>query len=88
MLATAERLMKEWNSPIYAFFDPTPIIETVNGRRAHAFKCMARGCKVQIHRFLNKKDACLTSNIRKHVKTCWGDKVLQTACEAKGLEGI
>jgi hypothetical protein len=25
MLATAERLMKEWNSPLYAFFDPCHI---------------------------------------------------------------
>ncbi|KAG1819090.1 uncharacterized protein BJ212DRAFT_1298359 [Suillus subaureus] len=88
MLATAEQLMKEWNSPIYAFFDPTPIIETVNGHCAHAFKCMGKGCKVWIRCFLDKKDACLMGNMQKHVRTCWGDEVLQTAYEAKNAEEV
>ncbi|KIK34542.1 hypothetical protein CY34DRAFT_26828 [Suillus luteus UH-Slu-Lm8-n1] len=71
------RMMREWNSPVYAFFDPTSIIETVNGRRAHAFKCMGKGCKIRIRR-----------NMRKHVGTCWGDEVLQTAYEAKNAEDV
>ncbi|KAG2094206.1 uncharacterized protein F5147DRAFT_747828 [Suillus discolor] len=83
-----ERLIKEWNSPIYTFFDPIPAIETINGRRAHAFKCMAKGCKVRICRFLDKKDAHLTSNMRKHIKSCWGEGVLEAACEAKNTEEV
>ncbi|KAG1783141.1 hypothetical protein EV702DRAFT_1191579 [Suillus placidus] len=83
-----KRLMKEWNSPIYAFFDPTPNIETVDDHHVHVFKCIAKGCKVQIRRFLDKKDAHSTSNMQKHVKTCWGNKVLQTAYEVKGLEEV
>ncbi|KAG0703364.1 hypothetical protein DFH29DRAFT_981939 [Suillus ampliporus] len=60
--------MKEWNSPIYTFFDPTPTIEIVNGCHAHAFKCMAKGCK--------------------HVRSCWGDDVLQACDEAKNAEEV
>ena len=88
LTSVTERLMKEWNSPIYAFFDPMPVIETINSRRAHAFKCMAKGCKVRIRRFLDKKDARSTGNLRKHVKSCWGDEVLQAADEAKNANEV
>ncbi|KAG0708068.1 hypothetical protein DFH29DRAFT_979429 [Suillus ampliporus] len=80
--------MKEWNSPIYAFFDPTPTIKIINGHRAHAFKCMAKGCKVRICRFLDKKDARSTGNMQKHVRSCWGDDVLQACDEAKNAEEV
>ncbi|KAG1782403.1 hypothetical protein EV702DRAFT_926687, partial [Suillus placidus] len=83
-----ERLMKEWNSLIYAFFDPTPAIEIIDGCRAHVFKCMAKGCKVRIRWFLDKKDARSTGNMRKHVKTCWGDEVLQACDDAKNTEEV
>ncbi|KAF8545952.1 hypothetical protein OG21DRAFT_1491739 [Imleria badia] len=33
------RLLKEWSSPIYAFFEPIPQIIEIDGRRAHDFKC-------------------------------------------------
>ncbi|KAF8119170.1 hypothetical protein EV363DRAFT_1463993 [Boletus edulis] len=65
------RMMKDWISPIYAFFDPVPVIEEVNGRHSHVFKCSARGCKVKIRRFLDKKDACSTGNMRRHANKCW-----------------
>ncbi|KAG2085759.1 uncharacterized protein F5147DRAFT_588833 [Suillus discolor] len=87
-LVTTEQLMKEWNSPIYAFFDPMPAIEIIDGRRAHGFKCMAKGCKVCICRFLDKKDARSTGNMQKHVKTCWGDEVLQACDDAKNAEEV
>lgn len=80
--------MKEWISPIYAFFDPTPAIESIDGRRAHSFKCMGKGCKVTIRRFLDKKDARSTGNMRKHVKSCWGDDVLQAADEARNADEV
>ncbi|KAF9232754.1 hypothetical protein BU15DRAFT_67187 [Melanogaster broomeanus] len=38
-------LMKEWTSPIYAFFDLMPWILMIDGWRVHEFKCSARGCK-------------------------------------------
>ncbi|KAG2038702.1 hypothetical protein BDR03DRAFT_933525 [Suillus americanus] len=37
--------MKDWTSPTYAFFDPTPTIETKGDQCAHSFKCMVKGCQ-------------------------------------------
>lgn len=74
--------MKDWNSPIYAFYGPMPTIVDVNGRCTHVFKCSAKGCKVNVHRFLDKKDTRSTGNMRKHVRICWGEEVLQAADEA------
>ncbi|KAG2053515.1 hypothetical protein BDR06DRAFT_982799 [Suillus hirtellus] len=80
--------MKEWNSSIYAFFDLTLAIEIIHGCHAHAFKCMAKVCKVQICQFLNKKDARSTGNMQKHVKSCWGDEVLQAYDDANNAEEV
>ncbi|KAG2114231.1 uncharacterized protein F5147DRAFT_743971 [Suillus discolor] len=41
--------MKDWNSPVYAFFNPTPEIIEIDGCRAHNFKCQARNCKTKKH---------------------------------------
>ena len=35
--STIEKVMKDWISPIYAFFEPVPEIEETNGRVAHTF---------------------------------------------------
>jgi len=75
--------MKDWNSPIYAFFHPTPNIEYVEGRRCHVFMCAAKGCKHCVRRFLDKGDAKSTSNMTKHVRSCWGEVALESACDAK-----
>lgn len=80
--------MKEWVSPVYAFFDPTPRITEVGGRRAHEFKCRAKGCKATIRRFLDKKDARSTGNMRKHVKSCWGEDTLNAADSAKDANEV
>ena len=77
-----ERLAKKWTSPIYAFFEPTPVIEYVNGRRSHVFKCAGQSCKKTVQRFLDKKDSTSTSNMRKHVETCWGEDALKAGMEA------
>ncbi|KAG0692625.1 hypothetical protein DFH29DRAFT_817323 [Suillus ampliporus] len=83
-----ERLMKEWTSPVYAFFDPTLRIIENDGWWAHEFKCSAQGCKTTIRRYLDKKDARSTGNMRKHVKSCWGDVVLQAADDAKDASEV
>ena len=75
--------MKDWSSPVYAFFDPKPQISIVDGRCVHGFKCSAWGCKVTVRRFLDTKDARSTGNMRKHVKSCWGAEALAIADEAK-----
>ncbi|KAG1725869.1 uncharacterized protein EDB91DRAFT_1239713 [Suillus paluster] len=80
--------MKEWISPIYTFFDPTPAIESIDSRRAHSFKCMAKGCKVGICHFLNKKDVRSMGNMQKHDKSCLGDDVLQAANEARNADKV
>ncbi|KAG1730211.1 hypothetical protein EDB19DRAFT_1897099 [Suillus lakei] len=80
--------MDEWVSPVYAFFDPTPHIVEIDGRRAHKFKCCAKACKASIHRFLDKKDARSTSNMHKHIKSCWGKEILSAADEAKDANKV
>ena len=82
--------MKEWNSPVYAFFNPKPQIVHINGRHAHDFKCAGSGCKVTVCRFLDTQDAQLTSNLRKHVKSCWrwGSEVLSAADCAKDANEV
>jgi hypothetical protein len=82
--------MNDWTSPVYAFFERKPCIVNINGRRAHDFKCSARGCKAKIRRYLDKKDARSTGNMRKHVKSCsgWGSNVLSAADDAKDANEV
>ncbi|KIK17960.1 hypothetical protein PISMIDRAFT_110376 [Pisolithus microcarpus 441] len=77
------RLMRDWTSPVYAFFNPQPVILEINGRWAHDFKCCAHSCKVKVHWYLDKKDAQSTGNMQKHVKKCWGVKALASADACK-----
>ncbi|KAG2337343.1 hypothetical protein BDR05DRAFT_978537 [Suillus weaverae] len=57
--------MKEWVSPVYAFFEPKPhIIE-------HDGHC----------------DAWSMGNMQKHVRSCWGDEILQAVDQAKDVVG-
>lgn len=77
--------MNEWNSHIYAFFDPIPAIEYVDGRRVHVFRCNAKACTCKgIHgrfvcRLLDSKDAKSMSNLRRHAKGCWGDDAVESS---------
>jgi hypothetical protein len=80
------RLSKDWISPIYAFFEPFPVIGHDNGRRYHEFKCVAKGCGKRIRRFLDTKDAKSTSNMRKHARNCWGEEVVKSADEARNCD--
>ncbi|KAG1841471.1 hypothetical protein C8R48DRAFT_563096, partial [Suillus tomentosus] len=83
-----ERLMTEWNSPVYAFFDPTLHIVEIADHRVHEFKCQARGCKVKVRWFLDKGDARSTGNMRKHVCLCWEDEVLKAADSANDANEV
>ncbi|KAG0695951.1 hypothetical protein DFH29DRAFT_813648, partial [Suillus ampliporus] len=83
-----EWLMKEWVSPVYAFFNLMPKIIEISGRRAHEFKCQVKSCKATVRCFLDKRDARLTSNMRKHVRSCWGEEVLQSADDAKDADEV
>ncbi len=61
------------------------------GRRYHTFKCAAKSCKGrsrEVRRFLDKKDAKSTSNLRKHAKKCWGEAVVENADDAEDAEEV
>ncbi|KAF8869378.1 hypothetical protein BD779DRAFT_1614497 [Infundibulicybe gibba] len=86
--AELERLTKDWNAPIYAFYYPILDIGYEKGCRYHKFRCGAKGCKKGVCRYLDKSDAKSTSNMRKHAKSCWGletdaNEVRDTAASLK-----
>jgi len=89
-----QRLRKEWTSPIYAFFKSSPAIRYVGTRRVHVFECLAENCKAKgknprfVNRYLDKTDARSTSNLRKHVKSCWGVDILAAADKNKDLDAV
>jgi stalled ribosome alternative rescue factor ArfA len=44
---------------------------------------MGKGCKQRVRRYLDKGDAKSTSNMAKHVKSCWGPEAYEAAQDAK-----
>lgn len=82
---TTERLQKDWNAPIYSFFQKKPIISIVNGRRCHEFICSAPIClrkgqnARRVRRYLDKQDAKSTGNLHKHAVVCWGEEAIKRA---------
>ena len=86
-----ERLMKQWNTSIYAFFKPIPIIDHIDGQRAHIFECNAKTCigkgknGRQVRHYLNTADATSTSNLRWHAKICWGQETVAAAGSANNV---
>jgi hypothetical protein len=72
-LPVLEKMSKMWTSPVYAFFEPTPTINYVNGRCAHVFKCTGHGCKFMARHFLDTGDRSSTGNMGRHIKNCWGE---------------
>ncbi|KAN0082815.1 hypothetical protein V8E55_008610 [Tylopilus felleus] len=73
--AELQQIMKEWNSPIYAFFSSMPDIEY----------CLGKGCVHKIRCFLDMGNKASTGNLRKHVRSCWGSDVMSTISDAKDL---
>lgn len=88
---TSEHLLKDWNSPIYMFFKPTPSIEYINSWRVHVFKCTAKGCKGHgnghyVHCYLDTSNVKSMSNPWKHAKICWTDDVVALADKTKDVK--
>ncbi|KAF8264316.1 hypothetical protein EI94DRAFT_1593729, partial [Lactarius quietus] len=89
-----ERLSKDWDAPINAFFKPMLIVEYIDQHKAHVFECAAHSCHGRsrfVRRYLDTVDAKPTSNSRRHAKLCWGEETVtmaddahdaKTACEA------
>jgi hypothetical protein len=84
-------MSKDWEAPIYAFFGPEPLVEHVEGRRCHAFQCLAKHCKQKsrsVRRYLDTSDAKSTGNLQKHAKKCWGTEIVATADKAKTAKEV
>ncbi|KAH6893863.1 hypothetical protein BKA70DRAFT_1077058, partial [Coprinopsis sp. MPI-PUGE-AT-0042] len=80
-----------FKAPIYAFFKPDPIVETIGGRECQVFKCAASHCNNQscdVRRYLDTKDANSTSNLRKHALKCWGEEAVTSACTAASAADV
>lgn len=84
------RLIEDWTSPIYAFFDPIPdITYNSEGRRAHEFRCSAGVCKGKgtnkriVRRYLDTLDRTSSSNLKRHAILCWGGETVAKALDAK-----
>ncbi|KAF9001213.1 hypothetical protein BDZ89DRAFT_968687, partial [Hymenopellis radicata] len=69
-----------WTSSIYVFYEEL-VVAIYNGRKAHMFKCRARGCTYSIPRYqdVKLKDRNLPSNLRTHSKSCWGESIVKEA---------
>jgi hypothetical protein len=79
----SERLKRKWTKVVYAFYDPDVKIKYNAGRKYHAFTCLQKHCRKMINRYTNKADQGSTGNLRKHIKKCWGQNVLDVADKAK-----
>ena len=85
-----EHLLKDWNSPVYAFFKPIASIVYLNDRRVHVFECSATHCRGKgnghmVRRYLDTGNAKSTSNLRKHAKICWGEDIVGDANKTKDV---
>ena len=65
-----------------------PMIVEKGGHWAHEFKCCKERCNGLVRHFLDTKDAGLTGNLRKHVKSCWGQEVLNSADTVKNADEV
>jgi hypothetical protein len=64
------------------FFKPIPNVDYENGQHFHEFICAAKSCKKKVRHYLDKKDA-KSSNLCKHVKSCWGPNAVEAADRMK-----
>jgi len=64
-------------------FSNRPPTLNMSMEEGHIFHCGAKSCKKTVQRFLDKKDGKSTSNLRKHVKSCWGEDAVSTVDNAK-----
>ncbi|EDQ99622.1 uncharacterized protein LACBIDRAFT_316310 [Laccaria bicolor S238N-H82] len=88
--AELERLIEEWTSPVYAFFQPIPdITYDAKGRRAHEFRCATAVCKCKganvrmVRCYLDTTDRKSTRNLKCHATGCWEAETIDSALEVK-----
>ncbi len=86
-------MQKGWNSPIYGFFEPTPIFSVVEGRECIDFICLAEYCcgtgtnQRRVRRYLDTKDKGSTGNMKRHAERCFSTKVVASSCNSNA-EGV
>ena len=82
-------MSQKWSAGIYGIYK-APVIEYVNGRRAHSFRCLGKNgnCSRVIRRYLDTTDAVSTSNMHKHAKKCWGLEVVEQVDAMASIEDV
>lgn len=92
-------LISTWNSPVYAIFEPRPMISSHADHQCLEFKCGAPQCKGDqrecqiVRQYLDPKASkdgkvkvnSSTGNLFKHAKKCWGKSVVEQAVQANDL---
>jgi hypothetical protein len=86
--SASEERTNEWTSQVYGFFEKPKLVQTDDNRMAHEFKCAKPGCMARIRRYLDTKDAKSTGNLRKHVKSCRSEEVLQAADSVANADDV
>lgn len=77
-----------WYSLAYVYFNPNMKIEEHKGQLVYVFtylnkhKCQS----MKIHWYQDTHDWNSTSNMLKHIKTCWGEEVRKAVENAKDAE--
>ena len=86
LISIIECLQNDWNTLIYAFYQPVPDIGYDNkGCHYHEFWCAAKGCKKGVHHCLATGDAKSMGNLWKHAKICWGVTAVELADQTKDV---
>ena len=82
LISHLARLRKEWDAPIYVFFQPLPTIQYIGNHKAHIFHYAATQYCTRtrfVCHFLDTGDAKSTSNLWHHTKACWGEEAVAAA---------
>jgi hypothetical protein len=77
---------KDWKSPVYAHFSPNVDIDYTNeGKLVYVFKCLGKcgGKMIRQH----ESDRGSTNNLQRHLKSCWGEAIIDKVKEAVADKG-
>lgn len=83
---------QRWDAPVYGFFKPEPLRETVKGCPCLLFVYAAEHCRMPTH-FCNRYTDMRvvdrsTGNMCKYVQKCFGDEALAAADKAKNADEV
>ncbi|KAH9976498.1 hypothetical protein BJV74DRAFT_755985, partial [Russula compacta] len=82
------KLYKSYKSPIYVFYLP-PVFKVENRKHYQVFQCAAKQCVTLgghvIKRNMDTADAMSISNLKAHVKKCFGGEVVAATSGVRNL---